>query len=252
MQADWISNMVITRVHSASTMYTPVNAKIRRRDRECWAIVLKYEGATVYRSGGREYFSDANHVVVLPRGCCYDWNCTAAGHFSIVEFQGLGSGEAPVVFRLNSGEKLLRMMRELEHKRNLKLPLAEPESIRDVYSMLLLLAKAEGYQPGEKMRKIQPAISYISQNYQEALTNDLLAGCTGLSTVYFRKLFTELMGVPPMTYVQQFRVEKAKEMLKSDYGTLSDMALSLGYPSLYDFSRAFKKHTGVAPSQYGK
>ena len=41
-----------------------------------------------------------------------------------------------------------------------------------------------------------------------------------------------------------------KEILKSDYGTLSDVALSLGYASLYDFSRDFKKHTGIAPSKY--
>jgi len=50
--------------------------------------------------------------------------------------------------------------------------------------------------------------------------------------------------------VHQFRTEKAKEMLGSDYGTLSDIAQSLGYPNLYDFSRDFKKHAGVAPSKY--
>ena len=71
-----------------------------------------------------------------------------------------------------------------------------------------------------------------------------------MSTVYYRKLFTEVMGVPPITYARQLRIEKAKEMLKSDYITLTDIATSLGYSSLYDFSRDFKKHTGVAPSKY--
>ena len=58
------------------------------------------------------------------------------------------------------------------------------------------------------------------------------------------------MGVSPITYVHQLRIEKAKAMLKSDYGTVSNIAESLGYHSVYDFSRDFKKHTGVAPSRF--
>ena len=82
------------------------------------------------------------------------------------------------------------------------------------------------------------------------MTNDQLAALTGLSTVYFRKLFVRVTGVSPMTYARKLRISKAKEMLKSDYGTLSDIAQSLGYSSLYDFSRDFKTHVGVSPSKY--
>ena len=78
----------------------------------------------------------------------------------------------------------------------------------------------------------------------------MLAEIAGVSTVYFRKLFSSVMGVSPITYHHNLRIEKAKEMLKSDFGTLSDLAQSLGYPSLYDFSRDFKKHTGISPSKY--
>ena len=44
--------------------------------------------------------------------------------------------------------------------------------------------------------------------------------------------------------------QQAKEMLRSDYGSLADVAFSLGYSNIYDFSRDFKKHTGVPPSKY--
>ena len=127
------------------------------------------------------------------------------------------------------------------------------ESIRDTYSILLTAAQNDPkpYLPTEKQQKIVPVIEYISKYYYKNITNDSLASIAGLSTVYFRKLFTSVMGVSPITYVHQFRIEKAKEMLKSDYSTLTDIAQSLGYPSLYDFSRDFKKHTGVSPSKYG-
>ena len=58
------------------------------------------------------------------------------------------------------------------------------------------------------------------------------------------------MGTSPIAYLHELRIKKAKDMLGSDYGTLSDVALSLGYTSLYDFSRDFKKRTGTAPSRY--
>ena len=130
--------------------------------------------------------------------------------------------------------------------------MVELESIKDTYSILLALTQAvsERYLPTEKQRKLAPAIEYISQNYYKSITNDSLAAITGLSTVYFRKLFTSIMGVSPITYVHQLRIEKAKAMLKSDYGTVSNIAESLGYRNVYDFSRDFKKHTGVAPSRF--
>ena len=46
------------------------------------------------------------------------------------------------------------------------------------------------------------------------------------------------------------RIKKAKEMLETDYGNIGDIALSLGYKSIYDFSRAFKKRTSLSPSRY--
>ena len=130
--------------------------------------------------------------------------------------------------------------------------MVELESIRDTYSILLSFTQAASarYLPTEKQKKIAPAVEYVSQHYHENITNDTLAAVAGISTVYFRKLFTGTMGVSPITYVHRFRIEKAKEMLKSDYGTLSDIAQTLGYSSLYDFSRDFKKHTGIAPSKY--
>jgi len=82
------------------------------------------------------------------------------------------------------------------------------------------------------------------------MKNEDLAKLTGLSTIYFRRLFTEVFGVSPIAYVHKLRIKKAKEMLKSDYGNITDIAQSLGYLNIYDFSRAFKKHTGISPSKY--
>ena len=252
MSTDILANLVITKVHSVSTLYTPKNTKLKINDRQRWAVVIKYEGETVYTSNGKRFISDIGHIVILPKGCSYDWQCTRSGHFSIIEFESEPIFCEPISFSVKNGEKILKMFKDLEYKRNLKRPMVELESIRDTYSILLALTQAvsERYLPTEKQQKIAPAIEYISQHYNENLTNDTLATACGMSTVYFRKLFTRVLGVSPIAYARKLRIEKAKEMLRSDYGTLSDVALSLGYSDLYDFSRDFKKHTGVAPSKF--
>ena len=252
MNTSILSNLVITKVYLASTLYTLENAKSKRKDRSRWAIMIKYEGETVYTANGKRFLSDANHIVILPKGCSYEWQCTKTGHFCTVEFESDAKYPEPLSIAVKNGEKILKTFKEMEYTRNLRLPTMQLESIRDTYSIILSLVKAEHerYLPSEKQKKIAPAIEYISLHYNENITNDLLASVAGISTVYFRKLFTDIMGASPIAYAHKLRIEKAKEMLKSDYGTLSDIAQSLGYPSLYDFSRDFKKHTGVAPSKY--
>ena len=55
-----------------------------------------------------------------------------------------------------------------------------------------------------------------------------------------------------MNYIQNLRIRRAKEMLQSDYSSITDIAFALGYNNIYEFSKAFKKHTGVSPTKYLK
>ena len=252
MYSEILSNMIINKVYWSMTMYTEKGVKVRRHNRERWGIICKYEGETEYVCNGKTSVSNINNFVILPKGCSYEWSCNKAGHFSMIEFESDSTWDEILEFPIRNGEKILRSFKELEYKMTLKRPMYEVESIRDVYSIILQLAQmvSQKYLPQEKHKKISPAIDHIAKNYNKNITNDELAGLTGLSTVYFRKLFTEIMGVSPINYVHQLRIKKAKEMLKTDYGSITEIAQSLGYPNIYDFSRTFKKHTGVSPSRY--
>jgi len=252
MHLDILSDLVISKVCSVSTMYTYENTAIRRNNRELWGIVIKYEGETIYKTNDKSYISNMNNLVILPKGCSYNWCCIKSGHFSIIEFECEKTSDEILSFSVNNGEKLLKLFKELEYKRAVKKPMYEAECIRDTYSVILELMKSvhKKYFPSGKLEKIEPAMNYIAKNYNRSVKNEELAKLTGLSTVYFRKLFTEVVGTSPIEYVHNLRINKAKEMLKSDYGRITDIAYSLGYSNIYDFSRTFKKHTGVSPSKY--
>lgn len=143
-------------------------------------------------------------------------------------------------------------MKSIEYEMMSKSPMYEIKSIKDTYSVILTLTEnfVSHYINNDKKQKIQPAIDFITKNYNKEIKNDDLAKECNMSTVYFRKLFKEIIGASPIAYTHNLRIEKSKEMLKSDYGSITDIALSLGYNNIYEFSKAFKKHTGVSPSKY--
>lgn len=251
---DILSNLIIRRVYSVTTMYTETNTKNTRSHRPGWGMILKYEGETVYDQGKKQYLSDINNIVILPKSSSYEWCCKKAGHYSVIEFACDAECDTLFSIPVKNGEKILKIFKMLEHKRLSGDPLCEMECIRDVYSIILTLFShsEKAYVPHSQVEKLAPAMDYISSHYAAKIKNDDLAKLTGLSTVYFRKLFTEVYGISPIRYINEIRMKKAREMLRSDYGSITDIAVSLGYQSIYDFSRDFKKHTGVSPSKYNR
>jgi AraC-like DNA-binding protein len=62
--------------------------------------------------------------------------------------------------------------------------------------------------------------------------------------------FTQLVGVPPMQYLAQWRMQVAAGLLKETSAKVATVAAEVGYESEAAFSRAFKKATGVAPGTW--
>lgn len=247
-----LSKLVITELREAYTVYSESGTKGRRESRTLWAIIYKYEGQTVYSQGERRIVSSPSTPVIIPKGATYDWECIESGHFSVIEFDSDMTDTDIHSFSISRGDKLLREMKETEYKINAKKPLHRLDAMQDTYGVLISLLRSEQkkYLPSDKTALLTPALDHIAKHYTERITNAELSSLTGVSDTYFRKLFTEAMGESPISYVNSLRIKKAKEMLLFDSSTVSDVAKSLGYPSIYDFSRAFKRRVGISPSAF--
>ena len=254
MYTDILTDLIITKFLSANTIYTEAGTKLKRMMRNRWAIVQKHEGETEYYMNGKTFVSNKTSMVVLPKGTTYDWLCTISGHYSIIEFDSDKTYDDLLGFEISEqlSAKILRAMKELEYKRTVRSPLCKLECIKETYDILLKLAESstKEYHPKSHREKIKPAAEFIAKHYDKQVSNDELAKMCGISTVYFRKLFTESFGMSPINYIHFIRTEKAKEMLSIDYSNITNIALSLGYPSIYDFSRTFKKYAGISPKKY--
>ena len=241
-----VNKINITHVHTSS-----------RVNRECWAVSVKCAGRTVYRSDGREYVSDPDHVVILPAGASYKHTFEELGDCYMMEFEADYDGEQPDITSCSTGRKhdFINKMIGLERKWTFKKPACELACVSSIYAILAKLQekRMSAYFSSSKYEVIAPAIKYLEENYANTeLSSDDIARVAGVSSVYFRKLFATLFGQPPMRYLQSVRMEKAKDMLSGDYMPISDIAESVGFKSIYHFSKTFKKIVGYTPTEYAR
>lgn len=247
-----LSSLTVTAFRSVNMIYSEAGSGNQREDRACFALVYKFEGKSVYRCGDRTLQSGPDTTVLLPRGSCYSWHCLTSGRFYILEFDAEGGDGRLHTFPVHSQARVLSLFDRIRaeggtHPGERRLPL-----LRDLYDLLAFLQASAGqsYLPSEKKERLAPALAHLATHYDKPIYNDELAALCGMSTVYFRKLFTEVYGMPPIGYLNCLRIEHAKEMLRSDFGLISDVAFSLGYPTAAHFSATFKEHTGLSPRAY--
>lgn len=79
-----------------------------------------------------------------------------------------------------------------------------------------------------------------------------LASEVNMSRTAFSTRFTQIAGVPPLTYVTRWRMLKASDFLRQGATTIPEIATRVGYESEASFSKAFKREMGVAPGAYRK
>ena len=66
---------------------------------------------------------------------------------------------------------------------------------------------------------------------------------------FYRKL-KSIVGMPPVDFIREIRVKRAAQLIRSDVYNFSQIAYMTGFSDPKYFSRCFKKHMGVTPSEY--
>lgn len=97
-----------------------------------------------------------------------------------------------------------------------------------------------------------PALRAIDHDPGGQLDNVALAALCHLSPDHFIRRFREMLGQTPGAYVQERRVVSAAQMLLFTAHTLEHISTQNGFGNRFYFSRAFKRHFGIAPAAYRK
>ena len=92
--------------------------------------------------------------------------------------------------------------------------------------------------------------SCIETYYREKLTLEYLADLCHGSPYHLHRTFKRIKGMTPVDYIQQTRINKAKEFLIQTNAAIADIAISVGMSNTSYFVTLFKKKTGYTPTEY--
>ena len=98
--------------------------------------------------------------------------------------------------------------------------------------------------------QIAAALAAIHRDPSRQWSVASLAEESGMSRSSFAARFTSLLGVPPLTYLNDWRLHLAAGLLKRGHLIVSQVAEQVGYGSETSFSKAFKRRFSVAPGVY--
>jgi len=98
-----------------------------------------------------------------------------------------------------------------------------------------------GYLAALKDKQISNALKLIHSDPKNSWTLENIARNIGMSRSSFAVRFKQLVGITPMSYVTNWRMNKARELIKNKHLPLIEIAENVGYSSEASFNRAFKK-----------
>lgn len=228
----------------ATRVYSLRGRLDKMQNRKSYGISLCESGQITYIQNGREYISNSDTAVILPKGASYCIQRDKTGYFPLINFDCLEPFcERITTIPIGDAENLIK-----DFERINKLLCFENNRANILSIFYGILHKlSDDNIPYE----LKNAISLIKNNYYDPeLTNERLARECKISEVYFRKLFTKYFGNSPKQYIIDMRIQRAKQLLSEGILSIAAISEKCGFTNPYHFSRIFKQHTGKTPSEY--
>ncbi len=115
-----------------------------------------------------------------------------------------------------------------------------------------VLDESEYKKQFKKLDTFHHVIDYLEKHYKEDVSIADLAAQFNMSASYFAHFFKQYAQKSVIEYVNETRIQRAKNWLEKEDVSVSEIALRVGFSDINYFSRKFKAVTGMTPTQYKK
>lgn len=233
--------------------------------RDTYILHYVHSGQGVFRSGGSEYrLSAGQGFVILPDTLVhYSADTEDPWTYTWFGFQGMMAkpllqraqiGTGHPVFTACADSGFSRFFEELKSVQDTRGN--DMFSLGILYQMMAdLIRSSPEDDAGWTARNtkeiyIRKAAEYISSSYSRKISVLDIARSVGLDRTYLSGLFKEQYGVSLQTFLLEYRMNRASELLRNPELSVGDVSRSVGYGDPFLFSKMFKKTIGVSPRQY--
>ncbi len=249
-----ISNLIVTKIKDAYSYTLPEDTEGDAVTRSA-TLIIKSKGCSEYTVGNKKYTADPNTVLFLPEGAEYSIYADRAGECLIIEFdaEDESGAAAPCEFSIDNDKEVGATAKNVLHYWKLKGPAYHSKCLSELYALITQISTIHSYtySLAGKYGLIHKSVKYIEANYhREDLYTPALAEMSGIGETYYRAIFISVFQVPPARYIQNYRIEKAKELLVNSSGSIEEIAVSVGFANSSYFCKVFKNVTGLTPTEF--
>jgi signal transduction histidine kinase/DNA-binding LacI/PurR family transcriptional regulator/CheY-like chemotaxis protein len=103
---------------------------------------------------------------------------------------------------------------------------------------------------GEAKRLVRLAMVYLHQNYAESISRRDIAKHIGITEDHLTFCFRQELGITPILYLQRYRINQAKQLLRDSDQSITEIAFNVGFSDSGYFSRIFRRETGMSPEKF--
>ena len=217
-------------------------------------IVLAVSGKAVYLfADGTTQTLNAGEIALFSKECAYIIDNTNGDDFAhyTVNFALCNHGKLTAsasFFKPGNTKMYAALCKDIisyyEAGNNLR-------ALSSLYTMLADIFENTAEQNLDKNKQIiKPAIDYITSDYSNEITLNLLAQKCMMSVTNFRRIFKTVYGVSPIEYLIKMRLDRAKQLLLHTTLTIGEISQLCGFSEVSYFSRTFKKRYNKTPLEY--